>query len=401
MSLNIHPTTSEERKQLYIEALLNKTDKVTKVSPNSVLNGHAYGVAVVSGKAEKDIFLAVSQLFPDHAYGSQLDQVAENFGIAPRFTESGSSTFVRIVASVGTQYFVNTHTFTGNNGIQFQLEENITIGTFGFTYAKVRSIDVGIKSNVNTGDISRVTPIPTGHNYVINEYMSTGGRENESDADFRKRIKEGANILAHSTLSAVEQSYMKINSNVLKVVYHGCDSNGKIVLAVQSQNGIDFNSVELGEMLEKSDKVFAFTDLRPYGTQSYGVLLENVDYEPIDISFRCELFPSFNPDDIRKEIQVNVSKYLDYRTFVQGSVLQWDDLLEIVKRTKGVKYVPDQYFYPNNDVLTNKYKVQRLRGFLMLDLQGVVISNLSGTLVPTYYPNKADFSFQQTVLSNL
>jgi hypothetical protein len=37
----------------------------------------------------------------------------------------------------------------------------------------------------------------------------------------------------------------------------------------------------------------------------------------------------------------------------------------------------------------------------MLDLDGTVISDLSGNLSPSFYPARADFSFQQTVLSGL
>jgi len=401
MALNIRPSTSKERKELFVEAMLNKTDKVTKVSPNSVLSGVAFGVGKIAGKAEKDIFLAVVQLFPDHAYGEQLDQVAENFGIAPRFLQSGSSTYLRLVGDVGTQYAINTHIFSGTNGIQFQLEEDVTIGTAGFTYTKVRSIDTGVQSNVNPGDVSNVTPVPVGHTYVVNEYISTGGRENESDEDFRNRIKEGANILGKATISSLEQAMMKINTNVLRVFFYGRDDNGKLVLAIQSQNGIDFNEQELDELLDKADKYMAFTELRPYGTQSFGVKLRNVEYDPLDISFRCNLFNNFDPDAVRKEIQINISKYLDFRNFTQGGIVEWYNILEIVKRTKGVKYVPDQFFYPNNDIQTSRVKIMRLRGFLMLNLEGTVISTLQNTLSPVYYPQVADFSFQQTVLAEI
>jgi len=76
MSLNIRPSTSQERKAIFLQSLLNGTNKVSKVSSGSVLDGVADGVAKVAGKAEKDVILAVSQLFPDTAFSDQLDQVA-------------------------------------------------------------------------------------------------------------------------------------------------------------------------------------------------------------------------------------------------------------------------------------------------------------------------------------
>jgi hypothetical protein len=402
MALNIKPSTSQERKALFLETLLNKTTKVSKISDNSVLAGVSAGVSKIAGKAEKDIVIAVSRLFPDSAYGSQLDQVAQDFGIAPRFEASESSTFLRLVGEVGTSYLTNTHVFSGNEGVDFQLENDVVIGAAGFTYAKVRSVDSGIKTNVDSATINRVTPIPIGHSFVTNEYAAMGGRDTESDDLFRRRIKQGSNILATGTLAMLEQVFMLINNNVLKIYYRGINSSGKIVLSILTQNGIDLSVSELDEILDRGANFFSLTELKPFGSQSYGIVLENVSYQPIDISFRCELFPSFNPDDVRKEIQTKISKKLDFRYFLPGrDRIEWDDLLDVVKTTRGIKYVADQYFYPNQDQATDPNKVPRLRGFLMLDLTGVVISSLNGVLSPVYYPQAADFQYQSSVLRTI
>lgn len=400
--LDIFPSTSEERKRLYLETLLGKTDKVSKVSPLSVLSAHAYGVSKVAGKAEKDIFQALAQLFPDNSYGIRLDQIAENFGIAPRFGASGSSTYLRLVGDVGTLYSPGVHRFKGNEGYLFDLENSVTIGDAGFVYAKVRSVDSGLKVNVPPGSINVVTPSPTGHSYVINEYMATGGRDIESDDLFRKRIKEGANVLARGTLAMLEQVFMKINPNVLRLFYHGINEKGQTVIAIATQNGIDLNTIELGNLLELGSLYFGLTELKPFGnSRSYGVELKNIDWQTQDISFRCELYTGFNPDDVRKEAQIKVSKYLDYLKWKSGQKIEWDNLLDIVKSTKGMKYVPDQYFSPNTDVVVDKNKLPRVRGFLMLDLNGSVISSVTGFLTPTFYPKQADFSYSSTVLAGI
>jgi hypothetical protein len=108
MGLNIRPSTSQERKLLFLETVLNNTDEVSKISDEAILSGIGAGVSKVAAKAEKDIILAVSQLFPDTAFGDQLDQVAANFGISPRFGALGSSTYIRISGVAGTQYLANT-----------------------------------------------------------------------------------------------------------------------------------------------------------------------------------------------------------------------------------------------------------------------------------------------------
>lgn len=402
MSLGINPSTSEERKQLIVEILLNKTSKINKISDNSVLSGIAYGNAKVAGKAEKDIILALGKLYPDTAYGSQLDQVAQDNGISGRFGAGQSSTYVKVVGDIGTQYIAGTHTFTSSDGIVFDIENSVTLGVEQFDYIKVRSVDVGLKANVKPATINKISPAPAGHRFCVNEYKAIGGRDAEDDLSFRQRIKEGANILATGTIAMLEQVFMQINTNVLRCIYQGINSNGQLRIAIVTQNGIDLTSSELNELLTRGEKFFSLSELRPYSRQSYGIELVNIEWQTFDISFRCELLPSVNTDDIRIEIQTKISKYLDFRYFNAGvDKVEWDNLLSIVKNVRGVKYVPDEYFYPRVDMATDSNKLPRLRGFLMLNLQGGVINTLAGTLNPVYYPQKADFSYIQTVLRNI
>jgi uncharacterized phage protein gp47/JayE len=401
MALNIKPSTSIERKLLITETILNSTDKVSKISDESILSGIAGGLSKVTGKAEKDILLAVSQLFPDTAFGDQLDQVAANFGIAPRFGQLGSSTYVRISGTSGTQYLAGTHTFISTSGISFSLDQNVTVPSFGFTYAKVSSVELGGKTNVDPLTISQVSPQPSGHLNVVNEYRADGGRDEESDEIFRIRIKDGANILARGTIAMLEQRFISINNKVLKIYHNGTDLDGKVILSIATQNGSDLNQTELDELLTQSAEYFTLNEYKPYGTNFYGVKLQNVNYGYVDISFRCKLNVSFDPDEVRKQIQINISKYLDPRFFDNTrQKVEWDNLLEIVKNVPGIEYVPDQYFYPRTDIFFAN-AIPRLRGFLMLDLEGQVISDFQGILSPQYYPNIADFSYIATVLNEI
>lgn len=402
MPLQISPSTSEERKQLFAEILLGKTDKVSKITDNSVLNGVSYGISKVSGKAEKDIVQALGKLYPDSAFGTQLDQVAADNGISPRFAASQSSTYVKVVGDVGTTYIAGTHTFTSSDGIQFDIEEGTTLGINQFDYIKVRSVDSGLNTNVKPATINKITPTPTGHRFCVNEYQAIGGRDAEDDALFRQRIKDGANVLARGTISMIEQAFMKINTNVLKCTYQGINSYGQIRIAITTQNGIALSSTELNALLVGSEQFLGLTEIRPFGRHSYGVELINTPVQTFDMSFRCDLVSSANPDDVRIDIQTKVSKYIDFRYFRPGvDKIEWDNLLDIVKHTNGIRYVPDEYFYPRVDIPTDKNSIVRLRGLLMLNLQGAVINTNSNTLNPVFYPQVADFSYQSTVLRSI
>lgn len=401
MSLNIKPSTSIERDLLAQETILNTTDKISKISSESVFSGITAGMAKISGKAEKDIILAVSQLFPDSAFGDQLDQVASNFGVPPRLGATASSTFVRISAVPGTQYLANTNVFPSSGGVQFALQNDVIIPSFGFTYAKVVANTTGAVTNVDALTISQVSPIPNGHLNVVNEYRADGGRDIESDEIFRVRIKNGSNILARGTIAMLEQKFMLLNPNVLKVYNQGNDLSGSIILSIATQNGADLTQTEFDALLAGAAESFSLNELRPFGSSFVGIKLIPVPYGFVDVSFRCLLDNSFDPDEVRKQIQVNMSKYVDPRFFDPTvTKVDWTNLLDIVKNTPGMKYVPDEYFYPRTDIFFANI-IPRIRGFLMLDMDGGIIQNFQGTLSPVFYPNLVDFSFQATVLNDI
>jgi len=402
MALKIFPSTQKDREQIFIQTLLNNTDRVTKVSDLSVLSGLSKSIAKISGKAEKDIILAMSALYPENSSESTLDLCADVFACSPRFGASESSTYIRIVADEGTEYVANTNLFNSLDGIQFALEEDVTIGVYGFTYAKVRSLDSGAKTNVHSGRITTVNPQPTGHKFVVNEYTATGGRDSEDDNTFRTRIKEGANILATGTLGMLTQAFMKINTNVLRIFYQGIDDQSRIRIGIVTQNGIDLNQSELDTLLEQGNDYFNLTSMRAFGRQSYGIILSNIQWQPIDISFRCSIYQSFNVDDVRLACQIALSKYLDFRYWAPGSQsVDYVNLIEICRTTPGMKSVPDNYFFPVNDIATDRSKLPRLRGFILMNLSGNIIAGNANSYNPVFYPSNPDFSIQQTALRSI
>lgn len=395
-------TTIEELKELFVETLLNQTNAVTKVSDLSALSGLAFANAKLAQKTIKDVAILEGHIFPDVAFGSYLDNYAKTNGVGQRFGARGSSTYVRVVGLPGTSYIPGTNVFTSSTGIQFDIEIPYVIGTFGYGYIKVRSQTTGAGTNVDALTINDVTNPPVGHQFCVNEYQATFGADVESDDTFRKRVKEGPDILSRGTLSTLEQIFMKINENVLKVFYTGRDETGKTIISILTVNGIDLNIGELNDILIRAEKFLSINEMRSVnGSGLINMVLQNVNWQPIDISFRVSLDPSYKADDIRKDIQVRISKYLDYRYWQQGQSIYWSDLLDLIKNTDGVRFVNDNLFYPNVDVAIDPRKLPRLRGFLMLDTNGNIIQDLQNNLNPIFYPGEPDFSFQSTVLQNI
>lgn len=391
-------TPVEELKQIFLEIFLNKTDKVSDVSDDSVLNAIAYGCGKLTQRTLTNQAIIEGHIFPDSAYGTYLDNLAAIRGVSPRFGAAGSTTYVRVTADEGTSYIAGTNTFTSTSGIVFNLEESKTIDVNGYAYLKVRSQQSGLSTNVDALSINNVSPIPQGHVSVVNEYAATGGSDEESDDLFRERIKTSINQLSRTTLSYLEQVFMKINPRVLRLHKGGIDSDGKYNLIVVSINGQNFTDEEFDEMLSKSEEYLSLSELLRENSD-FALKLNNVDWLPVDVEFRADIDPSYDVDVVRKNIQIQINKLFDYRFWEYGDKIEWENLLYAAKNVEGVRYIPDTHFYPQSDVNVPKYRLPRVRGFIMRDLEGNIIEDNNGVLTDVFYPNEEDRSYQESVLT--
>lgn len=392
-------------KQMFVEILLNKTDKISDISNESVLNGIAYGCSKLAQRLLVNQGVVEGHLFPDTAYGDYLDNIAASRGIAPRFTSFGSTTYVRVQAAIGTTYSIGT-TFISSNGIQFVSTSNYTVGRDGYGYIKVNSVQGGAASNVDALTINTISNPPVGHIACTNEYAATGGRDNESDDDFRIRIKASANQLARNTMAYLEQIFMKINSKVLRLHRGGVDENGRICLIVVSINGQDFTTAEFDEILSQSEEFLSLNELSRQTVSGFPINLVNPNWYPIDIDFRCDIDPSYDQASVRRNMQIAVSKLFDYRYWNTNGKVEWENILYAIRNTDGVRYVSDSFFLPKSDINMTNYRLPRVRGFIVRDMDGGVLSdNYSITsqfdYTDYFFPNSPDDNFQQSVITTI
>ena len=375
-------------KNLWIEMFLNRTDRVSNIADGSVLNGVAYGTAKVAQKAIKDIAIVEAQIFPKSATGEYLDKSAALFGVSPRKEALGSSTYVRVFAEPGTHYEVGTK-FISKNGVQFTVDQPFTVDKSGYGYISVRSVITGSATNVEANSITEVSPRPLTHIECTNEYAAIGGRDYEDDETFRNRIINYNNKLSTDTMEGWTQIFQDLDPRILKVMNVGLGEDGKTHIYLVTQNGSFFTDDELEELLTKATPYFGLTELDLQGN-TLGIVIENAKWMYVGgeegVDFRVELSPNAVIADVRKNIQIAMTKYLDFRFWEAGKKVEWDDLLEVVKTAEGVKYVPDEYFFPYFDEEVPLNMLPRIKGFRMRDLEGNILYDSGSSLSNIFYP---------------
>jgi hypothetical protein len=224
---------------------------------------------------------------------------------------------------------------------------------------------------------------------VTNEFLATGGRDNENDDDFRLRIKQHPNIKAQKTIPYLTTVFQLENSDVLLLRNLGYDSDGLLNIMVLLQNGVDLTISELSNLLDSVEGYFSLSDLNKDG-DTIGIKLVNPTWSELEIELRADIRTNFDSDQLRKNMQIEMSRYLDIRNWFNGKIVEWDDLLQIAKETDGVKYVPDTFFTLNgitSDLTPVDNTFPRIKRFVLYDLDGNLISDSNSVLSPIFYPN--------------
>lgn len=386
--------TIPELKNMIIESIINKSNgKISKISDNSVVNGIAYGIAKVFQKGIKDSALVESELFPEYSYGKYLDKIAIRQGVAKRLTNQKSTVYLRLVGTSGATYNAINCTFISNTGISFKLFENFSMPEVGFGYVLVQSSEFGSIANVPSFSINKLTGGPTGHQYVINEVSAFGGVDYESDESFLSRTMQNFNNFAFDTLFKIKSVLSSLDQRILDVRKSGVDLYGRTILDIITVNGTNLSTVELETLLDKSKY---FLSLSEQGTTSGlsstpNITLRNISYQMIGIDCRVSFKGNVNYDDFIKKVQIEITKYLDFRTWNKEFV-EWEELFYIIRNQQEIESVPDQFFTPSVDIKISANTLPRLQGFILRDLEGEVISDNNNNIAPVYYSPQYDMN---------
>ena len=337
------------------------TNKVTKATPNSVVDALLQGVGGIAQRFLKDVVLASSVVFIDDATGDAVDEAGALHGVPNRLGATTSSAVLTLVVeNPGDPFIISANLgdprFTSNTGGStrtFILSEDVfipqsTTGVPFAVFANVHSTATGSSQNappfsINTILRSSPPAIPDRIKIldVSNEFASVGGSDIETDIQYRSRIKDARNILAIDTISRVENVMRNFNESVLRVVPYGMGVNGEARLAIVTSNGALLTEAEISLLTD---------NIRPYMSLTGSYILQNARYAYVDIYGSIKLTGGVSVSDVATDIQSRIVELYRYDSWDEGSgFIRWDDLLVIFKTVSGVSFVEDDKLFISSD----------------------------------------------------
>lgn len=355
--------THNELISTFNRVFLSTNPEITKTSPNSVYMSLAAGVAALAQKSLKENALVETYLNPNLATGTRLDEIADQRGIPARQASSTeSSVWVRIGANEGAE-FTTDHVFTGDHGITFRLEEGFTAGAGGFSYRRLQSIASGLIANVTAFSINRITDPPSGFLFTINETPSFGGREAETDDQFRHRIKNYTNILSFNTISKIGFLANLANPKVFRVLPLGRGDRSQIRLGIITHNGVRLTPDELSFLDGTIRPQVALTDSN--------LNFENLEPKALEIRARVQLAPNAPSNTVVfNRVQLLIDSFLRGLVYSgEANFLDWVQIYNLIALDPDIVAVSSTDFAPNTPVdLSDRRPLQLTRAsFLTLD----------------------------------
>lgn len=144
------------------------------------------------------------QAFPQTATGTQLDLHGAQRGILrkPATKATGVVSFSRYLP-LSFDLVIPQGTICATSGepvVEYETVEEVVLVSGELTVeAPVQAVVAGASGNAAAGYVTTLISVPTGINYASNESAITGGADQESDEEYRKRVLEGYALSANGT----------------------------------------------------------------------------------------------------------------------------------------------------------------------------------------------------------
>lgn len=179
-----------ETKKTIIARLKQYYSEIAKNDVNLVEGGFTWDTLSANAKEfEKtyaEIALIVEAFFPQTSWGDRLTMRAEEHGIIRQ--EATNAVVILTITGQKRAIIPKDSIFATDDGKNFLLTENATIGDDGTVKAKAQAQEAGSNYNVDAGTITKIPVSIYGVQSVVNDEAAYDGFDEETDEELRERL---------------------------------------------------------------------------------------------------------------------------------------------------------------------------------------------------------------------
>jgi uncharacterized phage protein gp47/JayE len=287
------------------------------------------------------------------AQGIQQDRLGPYVGIT-RIPEQFAAGLVNFTGTAGhtipAGFAVRTPT-----GVYFTTISGITLDAGGLGMAEVRASAAGVRGNVASGAISEIVNPNPNVTDVSNPSVTAGGREKETDLEFRERFQLSVSGGGASTLDSIRSALLRVPGVRAAAVIE----NTSMITDGAGRPGKSFQAYLLGG--DPDAIAQGILDTKPVGIEAYGDVVRTVNDisgtpHAIKFSFAEEVSIKVNADITRNDkysadgdaqIRTAIIRYIGgqdadgsiYSGLGMGDDVIFSRLINAIYRVEGVEDV--------------------------------------------------------------
>lgn len=268
-----------------LQEMINNSKAKTGLFEGTFMYDALSSNSIEIAKTEVEIEEAYKVAFADTSYGEYLTMLAKQFGVIRK--EATKAVGILTIKGTGTIY--EGATFATESGIQFVATENKEIKETG--QINIEAITEGIIGNVAAETINIISVSIPGINSVINEARTTGGYDEETDAELLDRYLFKAR---NPITSGNKNNYVYWAREVEGVGGARCiplwNGNGTVKVIITDAN------LEVADE-ELLNKVRAHLEERPIGAD-----VTVVSASAVNIKVAANVYGNINIDEFKEKI---------------------------------------------------------------------------------------------------
>lgn len=296
-----------------------------------------------------------------YANRDDLDIVVAARGITRRGATKATVADVTFTAVAATEIPVGFKVAT-ENGIEFVTTETGTVAA-GESYIDldVEAVVAGTSGNVRAEAIDTLIHSLTGVSAVINNNLSNGGFEAETDEILRNRAITQLSTLSMGIQASYEAWAREARSDVIRAIgqaNHPAWGDKIVVVHLVKDNAGAFTSEDLNQ-------IAAYIQIKaPLGVK---IICLNVVWTNINLTAQVRRQVGVNLNTVKDNIQTNIKIILDYRDWEWGTDVEWSDIFAMVSNSLGVDEVEKAGFVPGSNVGVSAQSLPRFNSITITD----------------------------------
>ena len=348
---------------------ISSQSSVTYLGKESTARGIFYSIANTLAEIWNDVYQMKRQMQVSTAKLTDLDTLGARDGLTRNGATKSSVALVvsgtagtvipqgTTVLSIGGVSYSTVNVITlGNNSSLSRPLESLTLGDI----VMAESTTTGSSTQAGIKEITIFNPPITGVQ-VTNLLPTVGGKDAETDDEFRKRIVENSNLFSQGTQTFYEVLAREANPNVILTTAKFDPLNGGTIIYVAKNTLVNYTSDELQTI---SDYVYdRQRALNP-------VTCLNATYKQIEIAFQYNRDSAVLATDINKNLAIKLSEFINLQRISFGAVVGYQQILQMILSITGIKNIILSTFLINGtqgDVVCGSTELPSLTKLVMND----------------------------------